>query len=72
MDGAYLGGSAVYLIIAAALFGIFVTNVALGAFGATQFLGDVGEMIMLFAASIAFTVAILRREAAARRTKDKN
>ncbi|MEM8958946.1 MAG: hypothetical protein AAGC86_14175 [Pseudomonadota bacterium] len=55
------------LVIAIVLFAIYFSNVALGAFGGTVFLGDVGEMLTLFAASIAFVVAILRREDAARR-----
>ena len=53
------------LAIAAVLFGIFFGNVVLGAFGGTPFLGDLGEMLTLLAASLAFVVAILRREAAA-------
>lgn len=52
-----------FLIVALALFVIFVTNVFLGATGGAQFLGDVGEMLLLFGASLAFVVAILKREA---------
>lgn len=51
------------LAIAAVLFGIFVTNIALGAFGSTQYLNDVQEALMLFTAAIAFVAAILRAEA---------
>ena len=55
-----------YLWLAAALFAAFVANVAHGAATARPVLGDVGEMLVLLAASIAFTIAVLRREAAAR------
>ena len=55
------------LTIAIVLFAIYFGNVALGAFGGTVFLGDIGEMLTLFAASIAFVVAILNRADAARR-----
>ena len=57
-----------YLIISAILAGIFVTNVVLGATGGELFLGDIGEMLTLFAASLAFVIGVLRREAA---EKDK-
>ena len=57
-----------FLLAAAALFAVFALNVGMGAFGGGPFLGDVGEMLLLFAASIAFVVAILKREAA---EKDK-
>ncbi len=52
----FLGASAI-------VFAIYFMNVALGAFGGTAFLGDVGEMLVLFAASILFVVAILQKEA---------
>nr|WP_214649953.1 hypothetical protein [Palleronia pontilimi] len=45
------------------MFGAFVVNVVLGAYAQANFVGDVGEMVILFAASISFTAAILRREA---------
>jgi hypothetical protein len=44
-------------------------NVALGAFADAAFLGDVGEMLVLFAAAILFVVAILQKEAD-RKNKD--
>ncbi len=53
-----------HLFVALALFVIFLANVSAGAFGGTQFLGDVGEMLLLFGASLAFVVAVLKREAA--------
>ena len=58
------------MIAAIGLFSVFVANVALGAFGASQFLGDVGEMLTLFMASLAFVVVILKREASAKRNED--
>ena len=61
-----------FLESAPALFLIFVANVVLGATGNSQYMGDVGEMLTLFAASIAFVAAILRREAAAKTTDAKS
>ena len=52
-----------FLIASLIVFIIYFVNVALGAFGGQAFLGDVGEMLVLFAASILFVVAILRKEA---------
>lgn len=46
-----------------AIFIVYFTNVALGAFAGSAFLGDVGEMLVLFAATIFFVVAILKEEA---------
>jgi hypothetical protein len=51
------------LVVAAVLFAAFVINVSLGSFGATPLLGNVGEMLLLFAVSIAFTASVLKREA---------
>ena len=44
------------------VFVIYFTNVALGAFAGSAFLGDVSEMLVLFLASILFVVAILKSE----------
>lgn len=52
-----------FLWSAVAVFVVFFANVAMGAFGGGGFLGDVGEMLVLFAASILFVAAILKREA---------
>ena len=52
-----------YLIASLIVFIVYFTNVALGAYGGDAFLGDVGEMLVLFAASILFVIAILRKEA---------
>jgi hypothetical protein len=58
-----------FLIAAFVFFAIFALNVALGSYGASPFLGDVGEMLLLFAASVAFVIAVMKREAATK-TKD--
>ncbi len=55
-----------FLTLAALLMGIFTADVVIGAAGGGSILGNVGEMLVLFAASIAFVVAILQKEAAAR------
>lgn len=48
----------------AALFLTFLANVVAGAFGYPQFLNDVGEMLLLLGASLAFVVVTLKKEAA--------
>ena len=53
-----------FLAASIVVFVIYFANVAMGAFAQAAFLGDVGEMLVLFAASILFVVAILQREAA--------
>lgn len=60
-----------YLAAAIIVFAIYFANVALGAFAGNAFLGDVGEMLVLFAASILFVVAILQKEAARNRENGK-
>lgn len=52
-----------FLAASAAVFAVFFANVALGAFAGAAFLSDIGEMLVLFAASILFVVAILNKEA---------
>lgn len=52
-----------FLAASIAVFACFFANVALGAFANSAFLGDVGEMLVLFTATILFVVAILKREA---------
>ncbi|MGV6804493.1 MAG: hypothetical protein ACWA49_09825 [Ruegeria sp.] len=52
-----------FLAASAVVFVVYFANVALGAFAGSAFLGDVGEMLVLFAASILFVVAILKKEA---------
>jgi len=52
-----------FLAASLAIFLLYFSNVALGAFAGSAFLGDVGEMLVLFTASILFVVAIIKREA---------
>lgn len=52
-----------FLFGSAIVFAVFFTNVALGAFADSAFLGDIGEMLVLFVASLLFVVAILKKEA---------
>lgn len=59
------------LILASILFGVFVINVAMGALADMRFLTDVTEMLLLFAASIAFVAAILKQEAASKKNPTK-
>ena len=48
-----------FLLISTALFCVFISNVALGAFGGQQFLGDVSEMLsLLVTLFIAYMLAI--------------
>ena len=49
--------------ISCVVFGIFAGNVVLGSTLRIFFLGDVGEMLVLFAAAICFVLAILQKEA---------
>jgi len=58
-----------FLAASAIVFVIYFANVALGALAGNAILGDVGEMLVLFAASILFVVAILQKEAD-RKNKD--
>ncbi|MTI43137.1 hypothetical protein JM93_00057 [Roseibium hamelinense] len=51
------------LALAGGLFAVFVINVSIGSFGGTPFFGNVGEMLCLFAVSVAFTAAVLKKEA---------
>ena len=50
------------LIASAFVFVLYFANVSLGAFMGSAVLGDVGEMLMLFVATILFVVAILKKE----------
>ncbi|MDU9005973.1 hypothetical protein [Sedimentitalea todarodis] len=52
-----------FLFASLLAFVVFATNVALGAFSGNAFLNDVGEMLVLLAASVLFVVAILKKEA---------
>ncbi len=59
------------LVISGLFMLAFVTNVVLGALTARAPVGDVGEMLLLLGASVAFVAAIATREAAAK-ADDKN
>lgn len=52
-----------FLYASLIVFVVYFANVASGAFWDRIFFGDVGEMLILFAASILFVVAILKKEA---------
>lgn len=52
-----------FLAASVIVFALYFCNVALGAFAGAAFLGDVGEMLVLFGATILFVVAILQKEA---------
>ena len=57
------------LWISALIFAVFALDVVLGAIMGAAFLSDVQAMLVLFAASIAFVVAVLRREREAGKRK---
>ena len=52
-----------FLLASIVVFVIYFSNVAMGAYSGSVFLGDVGEMLVLFTASILFVIAILKEEA---------
>jgi len=52
-----------FLVVSAIVFALYFANVALGALAGSAVLGDVGEMLVLFTATILFVVAILDKEA---------
>jgi uncharacterized protein (DUF2062 family) len=56
-------GIAMFLFASLVVFIIYFSNVAMGALAGNTFLSDVGEMLVLFAATILFVVAILKKEA---------
>jgi len=56
-------------LIAAVLVMAFTANVVIGAVGDAPIVGNVAEMVILFAAAIAFSVGILRSEARAKAEK---
>ncbi|GGB44063.1 hypothetical protein GCM10011316_15060 [Roseibium aquae] len=57
------------LALAGGFFCVYVINVWIGSFGGTPFFGAVGEMLCLFAVSISFTAAVLRKEAEKKASK---
>lgn len=50
-------------ILALILLLAFTANVAIGAIGSSPIVGNVGEFLMLMAASVSFVIGILQREA---------
>jgi hypothetical protein len=59
-----------FMGISVALFGVFVLNVSLGAFGSGAFFGDVSEMLLMATSAAFFVAAILVREAKAKANKN--
>lgn len=59
-------------IIALCLVAAFTANVVIGAVGDGPVVGTVTEMVVLFAAAIAFSVGILRSEARAKEENQKS
>jgi hypothetical protein len=59
-----------FLLASLGVFLIYFANVALGAYTRSPFLGDVGEMLVLFVATILFVVAILKKEAERKKDTD--
>ena len=51
------------LVISAILFSAYIINVVIGSQTGAPIVGDVAEMLVLFASTIAFVIAILQREA---------
>lgn len=66
------GRGGIPLIGALLLFLLFFGNVSAGAAGLGAPLGDVAEMIMLFASAILFVAGVLLREAAAGNDRNDN
>ncbi|WP_166418127.1 hypothetical protein [Cochlodiniinecator piscidefendens] len=55
------------LIGAILLFVVFGVNVGLGSASNSAFLNDVGEMLVLSGAAVLFVIAILKKEAVAKK-----
>lgn len=60
------GSERLATIFAGILFAVFFLNVILGAARIGAFLGDVGEMLVMFGACVVFVIAILGHEQRAR------
>jgi len=52
-----------FLLASVIIFFVYFANVAMGAMTGTVVFDDVGEMLVLFAATILFVVAIIKKEA---------
>ena len=61
---------AMFLYASLLVFLVYFSNVAAGAFWDQVYFGDVGEMLVLLAASVLFVVAILQKEAARKNQND--
>ena len=59
-----------FMLASLIVFLVYFANVAMGAFWDVTYFGDVGEMLVLFAATILFVVAILQKEAARAKRDD--
>lgn len=55
------------LIGSAILLVVFAVNVGLGSSSNSAFLSDVGEMLVLFGVAVLFVIAILKKEADAKK-----
>lgn len=55
------------LVAASILFLVFAANVGLGSAYHAAFLSDVGEMLVLSSVAVLFVIAILKKEADARK-----
>lgn len=55
------------LIGAIILFAVFALNVGLGAFTGSAFMSDIAEMLVLIGTAVLFVVAIIQKEAAAKK-----
>lgn len=64
-------GASISLWLALVTFVVFFANVASGAAGAGAFMGDIPEMLTLFAAAILFVIGVLAREANEKKTIQK-
>jgi len=58
-----------WLTISSLMFGVFASNVVLGSLAKSSFLGDIGEMLVLLTATALFVVAILQKEAEAKKER---
>jgi hypothetical protein len=58
------------LLASSAFFLAYAANIVSGLASGSTFLGDVGEMVTLFASAISFVICILEREANDPRKKE--
>ena len=59
-----------FLFASAFVFLLFAANVAIGSVTGNAILGDIGEMLVLLAASALFVVAILNKESDRKNNKN--